>query len=98
MQLFPNVVSLKFYFWESYHFSVKKQIQNIIALHPQISNGFGDLIIVVQEYKFCVKIICFSDIVQQYLEMIEGKMHDEKVDIWSLGILTYESANHHSRL
>lgn len=23
-------------------------------------------------------------------EMIEGKMHDEKVDLWSLGILTYE--------
>ena len=31
-------------------------------------------------------------------EMIERKMHDEKVDIWSLGILTYESANHYSRL
>ena len=23
-------------------------------------------------------------------EMIEGEMHDEKVDLWSLGILTYE--------
>ena len=23
-------------------------------------------------------------------EMIEGKMHDEKVDLWSLGVLTYE--------
>ena len=25
-----------------------------------------------------------------YSEMIEGQMHDEKVDLWSLGILTYE--------
>ena len=23
-------------------------------------------------------------------EMIEGAMHDEKVDLWSLGVLTYE--------
>lgn len=23
-------------------------------------------------------------------EMIEGKMHDEKVDLWSLGVLCYE--------
>merc|ERR1719319_1578185 len=23
-------------------------------------------------------------------EMIEGEMHDEKVDLWSLGVLTYE--------
>ena len=25
-----------------------------------------------------------------FLEMIEGHTHDEKVDLWSLGVLTYE--------
>jgi serine/threonine protein kinase len=25
-----------------------------------------------------------------YPEMIEGQTHDEKVDLWSLGVLTFE--------
>jgi serine/threonine protein kinase len=32
-------------------------------------------------------LICFCCI---YPEMIEGQTHDEKVDLWSLGVLTFE--------